>query len=323
MAAPVVALTRRSVVAMKAEAAYGVDALGTVTPADVLWAFNIRPASRIEVIEMLAQAGVLGRMRSASGIEVFGLTFDIQIRGGGAAYSASVFDDLHLPLRAAGMLDTLDATPGSESYTYTPRSTGFESFTVKILQENGPTHVGLGCFANVALRGRAGEPGIATVTLAGILGIEEALALVTKPVTTLQPPALKAAQAQIDTVNYAFAPQNLALDLGIVLTRVDSANAVGAVEGFLITDRQPGGSFDPRIVPAATYDWFDTWRNKPAGVDLSWQWGATQYNRIKISMPEVTIGDRGWGERDGYGAFQIAYRAHPSIGDDEVTIVAD
>ncbi|MFQ5765769.1 MAG: phage tail tube protein, partial [Rhodospirillales bacterium] len=309
MAQPVVARTRRAVVAMKAETTYGTDSLGTVTAADILWAFNIRPTSRIEAIEMLAQSGFLGRLRSMSGVEVFGLTFDIQVRGAGAAYSASVVPDIHNPLRAAGMLATLDATPSAEKYTYTPRSSGFESFTVKVVHENGPTHIGLGCFGNVAFRGVAGQPGIASVTLAGILAAEGTLALVTKAPTTLQPPVLKSAAFQIDAANFAANVQNVALDLGAAVNVQEGMNAAGGLAGLFIADRDPGGSFDPEVVAAATYDWFTKWKDKPAAVDLGWQWGAAQYNRCKVTMPEITIQERAWGERNAMRAFDVAYKA--------------
>jgi hypothetical protein len=44
---------------------------------------------------------------------------------------------------------------------------------------------------------------------------------------------------------------------------------------------------------------------------------------MKASHPQITLHERNWGERNGYGAFEVAYRCHPSIGDDEVSLVFD
>lgn len=321
MAQPTVARARRRVVAMKVEATYGTDVLATVAAADVLWGFNIRPASRIEAVEVLTQSGFLGRLRSISGREIFGVTFDMLVRGAGAAYSATVVPDQDAPLRASGMQATGDFTLGAEKYTYVPRSSGFESFSVAVLQENGPMVKGLGCFGNVAFRGRAGENVIATVTLAGVLAAEGALALVTKAPTTLQAPVLKLAALQVDAANFAAKVANLVLDLGVVVNPIEDMNAASALAGVFIADRVPGGTFDPEIVAAATYDWFTKWKDKPAALDFSWQAGTVQYNRMLVSHPQITLHERGWGERDGYGAFEVAYRCHPSVGDDEVSLV--
>jgi len=275
------------------------------------------------VFQSLASGGLLGQLKPVSTLEIFGITFEILVRGAGAAYSASVTTDIDMPLRAAGMQAVGDFTVSAEKYTYTPRSSGFESFSVAMLQENGPTVKGIGCFGNVAFRGKAGEPGVCTVTLAGALAAEGTLALTTKTPTQLISPSLKSALFQVDTANFAAKIQNLALDLGVVVNQVADANAASALAGFFIADRAPGGTIDPEVVTAATYDWFTKWRDKPANVDMSWQWGATQYNRCKVSMPQVAYRERAWGERDGYGAFDVAYSAHPVTADDELSIVFD
>lgn len=321
------ARARRRVVVMKVEppGTYGVDTLGTIVAADLLWGFNIRPASRIEAIEILTQSGFLGRLRSVSGREVFGVTFDILVRGAGAAYSATVKPDLDAVLRAAGMTATGSFGVGTESWTYafTSVQSQLESFSVSVLQENGPTVKGIGCRGNVAFRGRAGENVVATITLAGILPAEGAHAFVTKAPTTLQAPVLKSALGQIDTTNFALKVANVALDLGQVANLVDDWNAAGAIAGVDIVDRVPGGTFDPEIVTAATYAWFTKWKDKPAALDFSWQAGTAQYNRMKVSYPQITLQERTWEERNGYGAFGVAYRCHPNIGDDEVSLVFD
>jgi hypothetical protein len=325
MAEPVVTRSRRRVLALKAEDTYGHDALnGEVAAADVLYAYNIKRSSKYAVIETLAQVGFLGKLRGMSGVGSFGVSFDMQLRGAGVPYAAAVAPDVDMPWRAAGLKPVLDATGGAEKWTYTKQSSGFESFTVYLIQENGPTNIGVGCFGTVSMKHVAGQPAVLSCTLLGQLVDDQAEELVVKPPTRLLAPVFKSANLGVGLEAYAARVQNLALAITPSVQPVPDANAANALAGYFIADTDIGGSFDPEVVPADSFDWYSLWRDKPQETSLTFRQGQSQYNRFTFSMPEIEVQDLGDQDRNQIQAFNVAYKARPSTaGDDELTIVGD
>jgi hypothetical protein len=323
MAELTVARSRRRVVALRPEGAYGQDAFaGAVAASDVLYAFNIRKMSKIETIDMMAQCGAMGRLRGTSGVGTFGLSFDVQLRGPGAAYAVGVLSDVHHLWRLAGVKATLDATAGHEIWTMTKQSTGFEAYTVYDIQENGPCRAGVGCFATLQIKFVGGQPAVASVNILGKLLDDQPLELVVKTPTFLPAPAFKSADFKVGLEEYPARIKNLTLSVMPTISVVDDANAENAVLGYSIVDTEISGSFDPEMTLLETFDWFTLWKEKPPGVACSFTLGAAQYNRFDFAFPGIEIQSDDEAERNGIRANQIGWKARPALAlDDEMSVV--
>lgn len=73
------------------------------------------------------------RMRVAQSGRFGTASLVAEMIGSGAAYSGSVFPSLHRLLQGCGLQATLDATPGSEKYTYAPETgpSGLDALTME------------------------------------------------------------------------------------------------------------------------------------------------------------------------------------------------
>ena len=138
--------SRKMVVAMKAETAYGVDIFaGSYTAADIVPAFDIRPSQPPQVIENLSQGGHLGRLPNIVNLPTAQVSFAMNLRGKGVAYSASTKPESDMPFRACGMSSTFSGGSGAEIITYIPTDT-HESFTIYVIQQNGTALKLVGAF---------------------------------------------------------------------------------------------------------------------------------------------------------------------------------
>src|SRR3972149_5660260 len=280
--------SRRMVVAMKVESTYGTDAFGgSYLAANIVPAFNISPEITLEEIENLALSGDIGRLPSGIGRELAGVTFEMFIRGAGAAYSASVKPEADSALQACGLSSTFSGGVGSEIVAVGPVATP-SSYTIYVVQENGSTLKMAGGFGDVDFTMRAG--GIITARFSFPGGLPG-----------------ESAAFQIDTDNYAPRIATIGFRMGNVLQAVPSVNAVGGVAGFFISDRRPLFTIDPEANSIATHDWFS---DHKAGtlMDASFLIGSVQYNKLQFKFNAslaagLQIVQRSWGSRGGLPAF--------------------
>lgn len=323
MAQPAVARIQRRTVAMKVESTYATDAFGgTVAAGDIVEAFNVETNPTINMYEVPFMGGILAGLGALPGVRIGQVTFQVHLRGAGAAYSASVFPNIHNPLRACGYLATLDATGGSEKYTYTPRSSGFESFTIYVMQEEGPTTKMTGCFGDVSFVYQVGLPCIARFVFQGIYNTEtDTPTLVTKTFSAApQWPVMLSGNFTWD----AFAAKwlNLQLNSGNIIDVQEDVSAASGISGVFMAGRRPTGTFDPEIVTRATYDYISKWEGSTL-VAVSMDSTGAQYVRHKLDVPKAQIIQRGWGVRGQKAVFQVGFAATPNVGDDELQIVFD
>ncbi|KKL65656.1 hypothetical protein LCGC14_2152780 [marine sediment metagenome] len=326
MAEPTVALSRRRSIAMKDEVTYGVDVFGgTVLAADVLNARNINVSPQVQNFDAMPEAaGFLGRRASIPLVPAIQVTFEIPLRGAGAAYSAVLLPEAGLPFRGCGFLETTDFTPATENVVYTLRSTGREAMTIYVLQENGVSYELVGCFGDWQMTWAVGQPIILACTFTGKVDLFGSVALVTgTPNATLQYPQFKSALFQIGTENFAAKMAQIVLNGGNSIQPQIDQNDLRTVAGFFIDNRDPSGSLDAEVVAPATFDWFDK-LEKGELMDMTWQSGPdTQYNRVKVSIPKVQITNIQEGERSGARVFNVSFNLRVDAGNDEISITYD
>src|SRR3990167_9441729 len=291
--------SRRMVVAMKVESTYGTDAFGgSYLAANIVPAFNISPAITLEEIENLALSGDIGRLPSGIGRELAGVTFEMFIRGSGAAYSASVKPEADSALQACGLSSTFSGGAGAEIVTVDPVATP-SSYTIYIVQENGSTLKMGGCFGDVDFTMRAGGIITARFSFQGMLLGESDVAFVAGTIARAP----------------AYSPGKAAA----------SVNAVGGVAGFFIADRRPLFTIDPEANSIATHDWFT---DHKAGtlMDASFLIGSVQYNKLQFKFNAslaagLQIVQRSWGSRDGLTSFPTTLLATISAGQDDFSLI--
>ncbi|OGB94030.1 MAG: hypothetical protein A2Z31_00250, partial [candidate division NC10 bacterium RBG_16_65_8] len=218
--------SRKMVVAMKAETAYGVDIFaGTYTAADIVPAFDIRPSQPPQVIENLSQGGHLGRLPSIVNLPSAQVSFAMNLRGKGVAYSASTKPESDMPFRACGMSSTFSGGTGAEIITYIPTDT-HESFTIYVIQQNGTALKLVGAFGTFSLGMTAGGVTVARFTFSGQHGGEADVSFVAGALSaTPQYPVMKSAAFQISTENYAPRIAQMGFDQNNVVAGVPSINA--------------------------------------------------------------------------------------------------
>ena len=86
-----------------------------------------------------------------------------------------------------------------------------------------------------------------------------------------------------------------------------------------ITDRKPSGSLTMESVPLGTKNYY-TIVNSSATGNLTWQHGQSAGNKITFTAPYVDLQSISQDDNEGYQMLNIAYRALPSSGNDEMSL---
>lgn len=325
MAQLTVPRSRRMVIAMKSESVYGTDAFGfAYLAADIVPCFDIAPDLRMDEIQNLSMAGDIGRLPSIMGIESGQVSFSMYARGAGAAYSASVKPEMHKPLECSSMIGTLDATGGSEKYTYQPGTPA--SHTVWIVQEFGRILKLVGCHGTWDKSMRSGGVCQARFTIQGKINAVVDSAFVPGTISgTPGYPVLKAAAFQIGSVNYAPRIASLGVTLGNTLSPVPSINDASGLVGYFISDRNPRVSIDPEADTIANFDWYTAMKNGTLQ-DMSFQIGSVQYNKIKFQFgaalgSQIQVVGNSYGTRDGLTSYPTQLLATINAGSDDLAII--
>lgn len=321
------ALRSRNVsILAKIESTYGVDAVPVA--ADGLYAaIGGLPeiVQEANTLNDVSRGGVLSKMQPAPpGPRSFRFSVRVPLRGRGAAYSASVKPKVGTLLRACGFSETLVTTGGSESVTYKPRSSGWESASIYVYLD-GLLYKMLGSRGNVNFTMRTGGIAFAEFTLdAFYADPTDVAAVFPTGEPTLPPPTFVSSAFQLGTANYAAPFQSINVDMKnqvVLLPDSTKADGIGSVE---IVDRIPDGSFDPEAALVATFNYYSAWKSQTLQ-DMSWQLGGVQYNRVKFTLPEVALSQVTVGDRNGAAIFTTPFTivSSSSAGDDEVQVVFD
>jgi len=321
------ALRSRNVsILAKVESSYGVD----VTPAATDGLYAVvgglpEIVQEANTLNDVSRGGVLSKMQPAPpGPRSYRLSLKVPLRGRGAAYSSAVKPKVSPLLRACGFTETLVTTGGSESVSYKPRSTGWESISLYCYLD-GMLFKLLGSRGSVNFTMRTGGIAFAEFTFDGFYADPTDTAIVVPTgEPNLQPPTFVSSAFQMGVANYAAPFQSINVDMKnqiSILPDSTKADGVGSIE---IVDRIPDGSFDPEAALVATFNYYSAWKAQTLQ-DLTWQLGAAQYNRIKFELPEVALSSISVGDRSGAAMFTTPFTIHStaSAGDDEVVVTFD
>ncbi len=290
MAAPFA--TRVNAVLAKVETVSGTDATPTLsanalrTVGAVLLNFGYLAGNNRDDVVW----GGLGAIERAAPTGRFG-KFDVtlEVKGYGAAYSATNRPEGDAFLRASGMSATVVTTAGSESVTYTTLDTALETMTV-YLYAGSKLFKLVGCTASPKLSAAANGRGLITFSVQGRLvsdPTDQSLGATTVNLTT--PPVFAGAGAGLSIGSFTPASseplmlRQLDVDWGTVTTERSSAGASDGLVGWVITDRKIRWTETVEAVSLSTFDPYALSKTVLSGLPLvAAAIGTVQYNRMKL-----------------------------------------
>lgn len=313
-------LTNRDVILAKIEGTYNTDpvpveATDAILVEEPSWAFEgLRMVDRPSV-----SATIDTRQRIYAGA-LKTVSFDMEMKGAGAAYATTTRPEIDVLLRACGFSSTVDATASSETVTYVPVSTGHESITIYYFQD-GTRHILTGCRGIVSFNLETGSIPRATFTFTGHFTAVTDTALASPTYDSTVPPAVINAAFTVDS--YAAVIASLAWDMGNTIATPPDFNAADGYGPIQLTKRDVTGSFDPEAVTVAAEAFEANFLAGTTMAVVTGDIGSVQYNQFNIAMPAIYYQSMGPGDRSGVRTYDMGYAAAANSGDDEVTIVFD
>lgn len=311
-------LSRKRVLLAKIEANEGVAETLSATDNPLL-VKDLKIKPEVRVYERAILNPTLSKLPPIPAGATATVSFSVELKGKGTAYSATNKPEIGEYLKACGFSETVDTTTGAEKVVYEPASEGVPSMTLGVYLD-GIVLTVAGARGNVRFSGKVGEPVIAEFEFKGVwLGAQDT-PLPTPAYDISNPPVCIAGSVQIDTYNPVITA--FSFDMG---NSVEMRESIAAQNGYisaLITARDPKGSFDPELTPVSTYDWFNKWRNGETA-SLSVQIGSSQYNRVKFNAPNIVFTDISEEDRNGILSATVDFALAMQSGDDELVITFD
>lgn len=304
-------LKTRSVLLAKAEITYNTDPVPTAGANAILvenLALSWDGARRAE--RMPARPS-LGKVKSLHAGTLLQLSFDVEIKGSGAAGTAP---ELGVLLQGCGFGETI--VPAT-SVAYAPASSGHKSLTFYVY-EDGLRYVVSGARGQVTGSLQTAMAGKLSFTFTGHVTGPTDIALATPTYNSALPPVVINAPFSIDS--YSAVISKLDFDMGLEVGKPDSIAATDGYGQIQITGRAVTGSVDPEATLVAAYDWVSKWKSSAGYALTSGVIGATAGNRYALTMPVVVYTELGNGDREGILTRDLKFMATESAGDDELVL---
>lgn len=302
-------LIHREVILAKVESTYNTDPT-PVASTDAVLVHNPALSFNATYTDRTPVKPSLSKLQGIYGGKLAQLTFDVHLRGSGAAGTAPEVGAL---LRGCGMGETVVV---STSVTYAPVSTGIESITLYHYQD-GKLHKLTGARGTFTASFTAGQPGVLSFTFTGHHSDSDAALASPTYDSTLPPPVINGA---FTVDSYSAVISEISADMGITVATPASISGSDGFGEIRVTDRNLTGSFDPEEVLNATYDFVNKFETNANGALSLGSIGSTAGNIINVDMPVVYYREISQGDRDGIRTLSVGYGAAQSSGDDEISI---
>ena len=310
-------LTRRRVITARIEAVEGTMETITVTDAGIL-ASDVKFEADFKTND---RAGImlntLSNMAPTMGARSASITFKAELKGAGAAYSATVKPALGTYLRGCGMLETIDVTASNEKATYTPASTGLPSLTIWVY-EDGLIKKARGCRGTFKITGKVGEVIYADFTFTGVFDSVVDGAMIAPTFEATVPPVMMGSVLSLDS-NTTMVAESFSIDIA---NSIQLRTSISAPDGYLsamLTDRNATGTLNPEMTLVASYDFIGKWK---AGNQAALAIGPVtppsgNYNKFNITAPKCVYTKVGESDRNGVMVADLSYKLIMNTGDDE------
>ncbi len=295
-------LVHRELLLAKTEAVYGTDPLPTAAANAVLtenlsWShaglkMEKRPSVRISNAPLQDIYG--GSLKT--------VTFDVDLRGSGAAGTAPDFDAL---LQACGMVDTIVA---ATSCSYAPSSIPASQTSCTIYYyEDGSLVKLTGCRGSYQVDLKAGQVPKIKFTMTGHWSPMTDVALPTPTLNATVPPAALGVPVALGA--YSPIVETFMVDAGIKVDMVPEINAPDGYGPVLITERMIHGTIDPQADTVADYPFLADFTGGVLASLSTGVIGVTAGNRFQITMPAVYFTEIKPGARNGVRVYDCDYAA--------------
>lgn len=323
---PDVFLTRRQLCLLAVEATYGVDA--APEESNSFQAIRLVDPFTLDLgqewVEVEGGQLTRGRSRPIATVRPAGITFRTYIHGiDVSTYTANVKPPLADAIRACGRQETFEDA-GNGVYRYDDVADVSSDVSVTIVaNQDGFDHRLIGCRGNMNLIYTAHGPVVAEFTFRGILSTEASTARGAPTLPTVTPPLwvgsgtmyVESVMANVENIN--FNTNNTIFE-----ERSSTANSGSGIIKALITNRAPGGSFDPEATDPSTMDFFSQWR-AASGSILRLQVGVSAGNRFTLVASQAIFKNVGWGDKEGMSIFSTDFEAYERSTDDSWRLTFD
>lgn len=322
-------LTRRQLLLVKQETNYGIDAAPTHTASydglRLVAPFTLDLNE--DIIE--TQGGNLsrGRSRPMPAIKRSGVTFRCYVQGiDSSTYSASVKPPIGDTLRACGLQETFSASgpfAASPHYSYVPTNdVGSDTSVTIYAHQDGKEHRFTGCRGNVNFIFAADAPVIAEFNFRGCLNSELETTRAAPVGFGQATPPQWIDSGSILVGSYAIPVENLNFNTNNTIFEEPAsvAKSASGILNVVITERAPGGSFDPEATFSQSLDFFSAWRSA-SGTGLRLNCGLLQGSRFSVVSSQMIFKKVGWGDKQGLSIFNTDYECYERSSDDQFVII--
>lgn len=227
----------------------------------------------------------------------------VRARPGGAAYSATVVPSVHRFLKSAGFDATVTTTTSAEKWVYTPTApaAAMTSLTEE-LYTRGEKWPVVGIMSDLKIDFANPAPPIWTFSQQGILNglpSDVAAPTITYPLQTVAPPLASSIALPLGNFTSANAVvMSGSFELRRQLFPRVALSGASAHLGFVGGDRAPllkvvleaTALTGSPYTAAAAFDPYNL-RDSAQNIAVSLVFGATQYNRYTLSMPQAQVID--------------------------------
>jgi len=316
-------LINRELFLFKIESTPGVDAVPVAGTDDV---FIENPAWSHEGARMVERPGIRGgatdQLKQIWADTMFQVTFSVELKGAGAAYSASVRPELDTLFRICGHSSTLDAGVGVENYKYSLVSDqSTHEYGTFYYYTDGSLFKGIGCQGNVEFSLEAGQRGMANFTIKGHTVTPTDVALPAATYSTVEPPIVKNATFTVDTFSAIISKLSWSPNW-----EMPAPLDLSASDGFgqvILNKRDVSGSFDPEQELVGTHPFIDRWRTGKAMALATGDIGSVQYIKYNLTAPAISYRSVGPGDKEGIRTNETDFGMHTVTGDDEYILTFD
>ena len=284
-----------------------------------------------EMVEVSGGNLSRGRSRPIATVRPAGVTFRTYIHGiaspaSGVIYSATAKPALGDLFRCCGLFEAFEtAGYAGGRYRYSPSAdVGSDSSGTFVGHQDGFEHRMLGCRGNVNLIYQASAPVIAEFNLQGMLSTEASTtrSAPTGLPTIVPPRWVGSGSIFVESLSGVIENLNFATNNTVFPDRASTATSGSGIVAVILTDRAPGGSFDPEATEPNTLNFFAQWRATSGGV-LSVQTNVTTGNRFTLTASQAIFKKVGWSDKSGLSIFATDFEAYERVGQDEFNLLFD
>ncbi len=233
-------------------------------------------------------------------------TLNLELRGFGAAYSATDKPESDALIRGSGFSATVDVTASAEKWTYAQEDSGFESYTLWAYGADNVYKIN-GCRSVMVWPIVAGELNILRFEFIGFLD--------TAPATAALPAQTFGAQVPQSAVGMAFTVGGWSPDIitgefttgGNLVVKPSGNDSTGFSE-VQFSQFDPRVTFSAPTVALATYDpYADIKAATTRAID--WTVGGSQYNRADLAVVSgYLVSEPTHENQDDFTAWGLEYR---------------